>query len=287
MAEETALQITVGANSVQVTADTFKQFVSNRTLISDFIKKQMTPGVDFGQVPGTGETSKPSLFKPGAEKLVFLYGLRLHTDFERQIDPTTGHLTVFARTVVNSPFGDYLGDGSAVCSTRETKYAFKRAGVICPKCGKETVIKGKPEYNNGVPNWVCLGSKGGCNTKFDERAPEIINQNGQAPTNPFDFYNTVVKMAQKRSVVASVLLTTAASSYFTQDADPDEANTIPTDAGIVDASEAETLAEEFSNSGGRVSDMLKYFKVNSIYAIRREWLPKIKNEIENNKRRRG
>ena len=134
--------------------------------IREMMRGALIRGIDYGVIPGTGKDAKPTLLKPGAEKLCFAFRLRPHTESEKQID-AEGHLTVWTRVVIHSQDGTYLGDGEGVCSTRETKYAFKRANVKCPKCGKETVIKGKQEYGGG---WVCLSSKGGCGAKFSDKA---------------------------------------------------------------------------------------------------------------------
>jgi hypothetical protein len=37
--------------------------------------------------------------------------------------------------------------------------------TLCPNCGKDTIIKGKPEYGGG---WVCYSKKGGCGAKFTD-----------------------------------------------------------------------------------------------------------------------
>src|SRR5438045_2943000 len=41
-------------------------------LLQDFVRSQMSEGEDYGTIPGT---AKPTLFKPGAEKLNAIFGL--------------------------------------------------------------------------------------------------------------------------------------------------------------------------------------------------------------------
>lgn len=53
----------------QVTLDESKQRLN---LMNQFIKEQMRVGIDFGKIPGTG--GRPTLFKPGAEKLEKIFG---------------------------------------------------------------------------------------------------------------------------------------------------------------------------------------------------------------------
>jgi hypothetical protein len=77
-------------------------------------------------------------------------------------------------------------------------------------------VRGKAEWGGG---YVCHKKQGGCGTKYPETDPTIIGQQiGKIPNpNPADEYNTVLKMANKRSLVAAVLNVTAASDIFTQD----------------------------------------------------------------------
>ena len=53
-------------NALAQTADHYNVMVA-------FVKAQMQRDVDYGVIPGT---SKPSLLKPGAEKLLRLFNLR-------------------------------------------------------------------------------------------------------------------------------------------------------------------------------------------------------------------
>ena len=46
--------------------------IQRRCAIIEFVQKVMKPGIDFGTIPGT---QKPTLLKPGAEKLCTLFGL--------------------------------------------------------------------------------------------------------------------------------------------------------------------------------------------------------------------
>ena len=91
---------------------------------------------------------------------------------------------------------------------------------LCPKCGTDAIIKGKKEYGGG---WLCFGKKGGCGTKWKDGDAAIEGQSTERVPNDdlADQYNTVLKMANKRSLVAAVLNATAASDIFTQDIEED------------------------------------------------------------------
>lgn len=173
----------------------------------------MVESVDYGVIPGT---NKPTLLKPGAEKLAVLFQLDVQLENERIWGPGE-HLTVLSRaTVYHAPTGTRLGFGEGTCSTKERKYAYRQQERTCPECGKAAIIKGKAEYGGG---WVCFKKKDGCGAKYPDGAEAIEGQAVGQAENPDlpDLWNTVVKMAEKRARVDAVLAVTGASALFTQD----------------------------------------------------------------------
>lgn len=183
-------------------------------LIQDVMASVMKNGEHYGTIPGCGP--KPTLLKPGAEKLSTTF--RLAPSYEiRRNDIQNGHREYeLICTLTHIISGQVVGQGVGACSTMETKYRYRKAEQKCPKCGKETIIKGKKEYGGG---WLCFGKKGGCGVKFKDGDPAIENQSMVRieHDNPADYYNTVLKMAKKRAHVDAVLTATAASDIFTQD----------------------------------------------------------------------
>ena len=184
-------------------------------LIQSVMKQVMKDGEHFGKIPGCG--NKPSLLKPGAEKLSTTF--RLAPDYKiTRTDMDNGHREYeVITTLTHIPSRQIIGQGVGSCSTMESKYRYRKANQVCPECGKEeTIIKGKKEYGGG---WICFQKKGGCGAKFKDGDERIENQNlGRVEyTDPADYYNTVLKMAKKRSHVDAILTATAASDIFTQD----------------------------------------------------------------------
>lgn len=57
----------------------------------------------------------------------------------------------------------------------------ERKMLKCPKCGKDTIIKGAPQYGGG---WVCWKKQGGCGAKFGEYDPQITAQELEADPPP-------------------------------------------------------------------------------------------------------
>ena len=180
----------------------------------------MREGQDYGAIPGTG--GKPSLFKPGAEKLATFFGLRKEFEIiEREEDwvgAEHGGEPFFYYLVRCLLYRDDVlvaaADGS--CNSWESRYRYRKASRVCPHCGADAIIKGKAEYGGG---WLCFKKKGGCGAKFQDGDKAIEGQQTGRILNTdiFDQVNTVLKMAEKRSLVATTLLAVGASEFFTQD----------------------------------------------------------------------
>jgi hypothetical protein len=183
-------------------------------LIQEVMREAMREGEHYGVIPGCG--NKPSLLKPGAEKLSLTFRLSpAYEVIEKELPKAHREYRVKC-TLTHIPSNTVFGEGVGSCSTMEGKYRFRKAEQKCPQCGKETIIKGKKEYGGG---WLCFAKKGGCGAKFKDDDPAIENQNmGRIEhDNPADYYNTVLKMAKKRAHVDATLTATAASDIFTQD----------------------------------------------------------------------
>ncbi len=182
-------------------------------LIQHVMREVMQQDQHYGVIPGTG--TKPTLLKAGAEKLCLTFRLDPQYDITERQDGIHLHITSKC-TLYHITTGQRYGSGMGSCSTREAKYAYRKSARKCPNCQSEAIIKGKEEYGGG---WVCFKKKGGCGAKFADGDKAIEGQaEGRMPNEDVaDQYNTVLKMANKRSLVAAVLNATAASDIFTQD----------------------------------------------------------------------
>ncbi len=204
--------------------------IKQASLIKTVLDRVMQKDVHYGVIPGTG--TKPTLLKPGAEKICTTFRLAPAYEIKRT-DIAEGHREYeIVCTLTHIPSGQIFGQGVGSCSTMESKYRFRKAEQTCPECGENAIIKGKQEYGGG---WLCFKKKGGCGAKFKEGDPVIENQEmGRVEyDNPADYYNTVLKMGKKRAHVDAVLTATAASDIFTQDVEdmpkdkPDNGNSRP------------------------------------------------------------
>lgn len=180
-------------------------------------KELLIEGVDYGNVPGV---DKPSLGKPGAEKLGLAYMLAARVEKTLVIGDgiTTPTITYDAtcHLHVGTFDGPEVGVGHGSCNSWESKYRWRNQERTCPTCGGSAIIAGKAEYGGG---WLCFKKRGGCGAKFGSEDPRITGQQVGREENPepWDLANTLMKMAEKRAHVDSILRTTAASGIFTQD----------------------------------------------------------------------
>jgi hypothetical protein len=183
---------------------------------------------------------KPTLLKPGAERLCTLFGLspELHevAAIEDWDGTGEGHgepLFYYRYKVRLVKNGITMGEGVGGCSSRESRYRWRLAERKCPKCGKQAIIKGRQEYGAG---WLCFGKRGGCGAKFKDGDSVIEGQAAGRVLNPdaADITNTILKMACKRALVAATLIATNASEFYTQDTE---------DLEVIDVSPAEPPRE--------------------------------------------
>jgi hypothetical protein len=197
------------------------ELVEQARKIEEAVRRVMVEGEHYGTIPGV---EKPSLWKPGAEKLCRLF--QLDPQFEDPVERfhEDGHYSATVRcTLWHIPSGMRVASGLGSCTSRESKYAYRQALRRCPACGAEAIIKGRAEYGGG---WLCFKKKGGCGARFKDGEKPIVEQEAGRIANPDlpDTFNTVLKMAAKRALVAAVLNGTAASDIFADSSAVDPRN---------------------------------------------------------------
>jgi hypothetical protein len=199
---------------------TVEEAVQRHNMLRQYVRQTLHEGVDFGAIPGAGQ--KPTLLKPGAEKLCTIFGLSKHFDIIERIEDWSGEAHggepffyyLYRCRLTRGEFLIAEADGS--CNSRESKYRYRKGERTCPACSQATIIKGKAEYGGG---WVCFKKKGGCGAQYPDGDPAIESQQAGRVINPdiCDSVNTIQKMAAKRALVAACLLAVNASEFFTQD----------------------------------------------------------------------
>jgi len=186
----------------------------------------MRLGVHYGAIPGTtkpGEDPKFVLLKPGMQLLAKLFELvpeyRAHPTYRKAGEVERPPISVMVQCLMHYQTldGPVVGMGHGTANSWEKKHRYRMAERSCPECGCiGTVVKGRQEYGGG---WICFTKKGGCGAKWPDRSPEIEGQQlGQVENpDPYELENTLVKMAEKRSLGDGVQDATASSDLWTVD----------------------------------------------------------------------
>lgn len=151
------------------------------------VQKTLKKGHDFGEVPGT---NKPTLLKPGGEKICMLFGLNpeyefLQTteDYDKEFFSYNIRCTLFRN-------GQPVAQGVGSCNSKEKKYRFINVDEI-------------PE--------TYMGASEGFTDKYGRQKYKINNP------DICSLVNTILKMAKKRAFIDAVLQVASLSEVFTQD----------------------------------------------------------------------
>lgn len=186
----------VNSNNTSLSATEIRKQVN---LIQEVMKnvmigptKENPEGVHYGIVPGC---KKPSLLKPGAEKLLMTF--RLGVEYEEISGTVESDSFIFYKInckLFHIPTGNIIGHGRGVCNSKEKKY--KTRMVYANKATDEEKAIGKEEERRG-----------------DKGNYKVLI----VPQDPWDIANTLYKMACKRAMIAAVINATAAGDIFTQD----------------------------------------------------------------------
>ena len=223
--------------------------VERRNLIVGFVKSILVDGVDYGTIPGT---QKPTLLKPGMEKLCAFFGFCPEFVTEVAIEDWTGkdhnreQFFYYRYKCLLKKNGVVIAEGIGSCNTWETKYRYrwvpaanvpKTLNIDALECQDRSIREpafaieraettgkyGKPaEYWQRFKDAIAAGTavKGTMKAKSGREIDtwEIPQVMYRVPnTDAADAVNTCQKMAQKRALAAPVLLATNTSEFFTQD----------------------------------------------------------------------
>lgn len=160
-------------------------------LIHEVIDSVMKKDVHFGIIPGC---KKPSLYKPGAEKILMTFRLVADNPMIEDLSTADSIRYRVTQRILNAA-GGLVGAAAGECSSDEDKYKWRKP--ICDAEFDETPVDRRME------KWI--------------KSMGAVSKIKRVRTNPADVGNTILKMAVKRALVAATLITTAASDVFDQD----------------------------------------------------------------------
>lgn len=172
---------------------TVQDIVARVRRVNEVMKSVMKEGTHYGTIPGT---QKPSLWKPGAEKLCLLLRLAPEAEVVNSTYNEEEVSYVVRVRLRHIATGEVWAEGLGSCSSREEKYAWREA--VC-KEEFEATDPGKRRVK------YFRGKQGSHYTKM------------QIATDPATQANTVLKMGKKRAFVDASLTASGASDIFTQD----------------------------------------------------------------------
>lgn len=170
-----------------VEIDTIANTMAKIQQMQAVVQKTLKVEHDYGKVPGT---TKPTLLKPGGEKICMLFGLNpeyefLQTteDYEKEFFTYNIRCTLFRN-------GQPVAQGVGSCNSKEKKYRFINVDEI-------------PDNYIG-PSEEMTDKYG--RIKYKINNPDICS-----------LVNTILKMAKKRAFIDAVLQVASLSEVFTQD----------------------------------------------------------------------
>jgi hypothetical protein len=176
---------------------TFRRDIQAVKKFQDIVHSCMVQGHDYGVIPGTG--NKPTLLKPGAEKIAKLLGLAdTYEILDRQEIWDKGFFRFLVKCkLVSVRAGTVISEGLGECNSMESKYRYRWVGERDLPAGTDTskLVSQERRTKTGS-HW----------TVYRLENEDIYSQ-----------VNTLLKMAKKRALVDASLSAGRLSDVFTQD----------------------------------------------------------------------
>jgi len=220
------------------------QAIQRRDAVVGFTKSIMREGKDFGTIPGV---DRPSLLKPGAEKLCSFFGLAPQFEVVEKIEIWEGDELLFYFWYKCKLFrnGILIAEGDGSCNSRESKYRYRwvaedqipkhlnkalllsRAGRISEFDFAIERAETSGKYGKPAAYWQAFRDaiKTGKAVRIQRKTARGMSPGWEIDSTVYrvpnpdiaDQINTIQKMSQKRALVAAVLVACNASEFFTQD----------------------------------------------------------------------
>lgn len=176
---------------------TFKRDIQAINRFQQIVHQTMVVGQDYGVIPGT---QKPTLLKPGAEKIVKLLGLAdTYEIMDKQEDWQKAFFRFLIKCKLVSIRDDVvISEGLGECNSMESKYRWRWTGErdLPEGTDKAKLVKQERRSTKSGGHWTVY--------RLDNE--DIYSQ-----------VNTILKMAKKRALVDAALSAGRLSDVFTQD----------------------------------------------------------------------
>lgn len=243
--------------------------VERKQMMNQFINQVLKEGDDYGKMPGDTRTdAKKVLFKPGAEKLCSIFGMAPQYLEDKIIEDWTGAehggepLFYYSYRCQLMRGDRFMGEAIGSANSWEVKYRYRwvsqevadadgrfEVEALVKRGGRQ--LKFEPDfaiakrettgqYGKPAEYWdkftAAAGAKrvegrqlgkksySGWEVSIDSVQYRIPNP------DVADVINTLQKMAQKRALVAAVLVVTNCSDAFTQDLEDATQSDLPLEA---------------------------------------------------------
>lgn len=170
-----------------VEIDTIANTMAKIQQMQAVVQKTLKVEHDYGKVPGT---TKPTLLKPGGEKICMLFGLNPEYEFLQTTEDYDKEFFTYNIRCTLFRNGQPVAQGVGSCNSKEKKYRFINVDEI-------------PENYIGPTEQIT--DKYG-RVKYKINNPDICS-----------LVNTILKMAKKRAFIDAVLQVASLSEVFTQD----------------------------------------------------------------------
>lgn len=176
--------------------ETIKDDLQKIRKYQNVVKELLVDGLDYGIIPGT---QKPTLLKPGAEKLAKIHGLADTYEIIKSVEdwdkPFFEYILKCTLSHISS--GKVISEGIGSCNSFESKYRWRWVY-------EKEIPSGL--FKNELIVQERTSKKGGYYKVYRIPNDDIFSQ-----------VNTIQKMAKKRAMVDATLSACRLSAIFTQD----------------------------------------------------------------------
>jgi len=210
------------------------------TQVQAAVQASLKAGHDYDTIPGT---SKPTLLKPGAEKLLMMFGLTSEYEIVEKIEDYEKGIFAYTMKCILSKGGYKITEGVGSCNSKENKYRWRwtKEEDLPPGVDKNSLRQKTNRWGK---------------TEYQVENDEIYSQ-----------ANTILKMAKKRAQIDATLAVASLSEVFTQDVEDMKEFFKDEEVSNLTETEAENLKIDFGKFKGKT--LKEILKVQPDYL---EWL---------------